>query len=141
MDQPQEQSIFDMQLDADAQSSLLSVSKWTNFIAVTGFIIGALVLILAAAYGSEIIQSFSALLSIGGGEEVAGTILVVLGIVVVLLAVWIYFLLRASGLIRRGLASRNSAMLADGFRAMRIYFVISFVISLLSLLSTLSEMF
>lgn len=141
MDQPQEQSIFDMQLDAEGQASILSVSKWTSFIAITGFIIGGLVLILAAIYGSEIIQSFSALLSIGGEEDMAGAILVVLAIVVVLLCVWLYFLLRASGLLRKGLASRDSAMLADGFRAMRIYFVISFVISLLSLLSTLSEMF
>jgi uncharacterized membrane protein YdbT with pleckstrin-like domain len=141
MDQPQEQSLFDMQLDAEAQSSLLSVSKWTNFIAITGFIIGGLVLALAAAYGTQILQSFSELLSIGGNEEVAGVILVVIVIAIVLVAVWLYFLMKASRLIKRGLSSRNSAIMADGFRAMRVYFVISFVISLLSLLSTLTELF
>lgn len=141
MDQPQEQSLFDMQLDAEAQSSLLSVSKWTNFIAITGFIIGGLVLALAAAYGTQILESFSELLSIGGNEEVAGVILVVIVIAIVLVAVWLYFLMKASRLIKRGLSNRNSAIMADGFRAMRVYFVISFVISLLSLLSTLTELF
>ncbi len=140
MDQHQESSLFDIHMDSQAQSSLLSISKWAKFVAVTGIIIGAIVLVLAISYGPQIIQAFSALLSLGTDQEEAGVLIATLVIAVLLVSFWLYFLLRTSNLLNQGLESRSSALLAAGFRSMRVYFVISFVMSLLSIISALSEL-
>jgi hypothetical protein len=140
MDHQQESSLFDIQMDTDAQTSLLSISKWAKFVAITGIIIGAIVLILALAYGPQIIQAFTSLFSIGMNQEEAGMLIAILVIAVLLVSFWLYFLLRTSSLLNRGLESRSSAQLAAGFRSMRVYFVISFIMSLLSILSALSDL-
>ena len=140
MDQQQESSLFDIHMDNQAQSSLLAISKWAKFVAVTGIIIGAIVLVLAISYGPQIIQAFSALLSLGTNQEEAGVLIATLVIAVLLVSFWLYFLLRTSNLLNQGLESRSSALLAAGFRSMRVYFVISFVMSLLSIISALSEL-
>ncbi|HRG81039.1 MAG TPA: hypothetical protein PLO99_00925 [Chitinophagaceae bacterium] len=141
MDQQQESSLFDIHMDNQAQSSLLAISKWAKFVAVTGIIIGAIVLVLAISYGPQIIQAFSALLSLGTNQEEAGVLIATLVIAVLLVSFWLYFLLRTSNLLNQGLESRSSALLAAGFRSMRVYFVISFVMSLLSIISALTELF
>ncbi len=140
MDHQQESSLFDIQMDTDAQTSLLSISKWAKFVAITGIIIGAIVLILASAYGPQIIQAFTSLFSIGMNQEEAGMLIAILVIAVLMVSFWLYFLLRTSSLLNRGLESRSSAQLAAGFRSMRVYFVISFIMSLLSILSALSDL-
>ncbi|MBL0271397.1 MAG: hypothetical protein IPP99_22615 [Chitinophagaceae bacterium] len=140
MDTQQEHSLFDMQMDDSSQQSLLSVSKWAKFIAVSGIIIGAIALIFALAYGPQIIQVFTTMLKIGVSQEEAGMLIGVLVVVVLLICGWLYFLLRSASLLNRGLESRSSALLAEGFRSMRVYFVISFIISLLSIISVITEM-
>lgn len=140
MEQNQNTSLFDMNMDSTAQGHLLSVSKWTKFIAITAFITIGIILLLVLANGSEILNSISALSSLGGGD-IDSFALVILLVVVVILVLWVYFLLSASTNLKKGLESRNTAIIAEGFKSMRIYFVISFVISILSLLSSLQTMF
>jgi hypothetical protein len=137
MEQNQDQSLFDMNMDGNTQSHLLSISKWTKFISVTGFIIGGLILLAVAAYGAEIVKRFSALFSFGDADFTLLIVLVVL--ICLLMGFWLYFLFRASTLLKRGLQSRDTAQLADGFKAMRSYFIFSFIISALSILSTLKS--
>ena len=136
MEQNQDQSLFDMNMDSSSQSHLLSISKWTKFISVTGLIVCGLVLLLVVSYGAEIVGQFSALLAFGEGD-LAGALIAIVVVAVLIFGFWIFFLFRASSLLKKGLATRNTADLADGFKAMRNYFVFSFVISILSLLSTL----
>lgn len=139
MEQQQESSLFDLNMDDTGQSSLLSISKWTNFIAVTGIIIGSVIIMLALSYGMQVIQVFSALLSLGGNQREAGMLIAKLLAGVLLAGAWLYFLLRTSGQLRRGLEAKSSAQLAEAFRSMRTYFVISFLLSLLSILSVFSD--
>jgi hypothetical protein len=136
MEQNEEKSLFEMNMDSTTQSHLLSISKWTKFISVTGFIIAGLVLLLLVAYGAEIIKQFSVLFSFGNGD-LAGAFIAIVLVVMLIFGFWLYFLFRASTLLKKGLQNRDTAQLADGFKAMRIYFVFSFVISTLSILSTL----
>jgi hypothetical protein len=136
MEQNQDKSLFEMNMDSTTQSHLLSISRWTKFISVTGFILGGIVLILFAVYGAEIVKQFSILFSFGKGD-LAGALIAVALVGLLLCGLWIYFLFRASVLLKKGLQNRDTAQLADGFKAMRIYFVFSFVISVLSILSTL----
>ncbi len=140
MEQTQDQSLFGMNMDSNTQSHLLAISKWTKFISITGFVVGGLFLLLFAAFGSVIIKQFSALFSFGNAD-LAGALIALVLVVCLLFGCWLYFLFRASSLLKSGLQNRDTAKLADGFKAMRIYFVFSFVISVLSMLSTLQSFF
>ncbi len=139
MEQNQDQSLFDMNMDASTQGHLLSISKWTKFISVTGFVVGGIVLILLAAYGTEIMKQFSKLLSFGDADF-AGMLIAIVLVAFLLMGCWLYFLFRASTLLRKGLQSRDTTQLSEGFKSMRIYFVFSFIISVLSILSTLQSL-
>ncbi len=135
-EQSQEKSLFDINMDGNTQANILSVSKWGKFISVTGFIVCGLILILFAAYGEVIIKQVAAIFSMGQAD-LAGALIAVVVIGLILVVCWIYFLFRSSGLLREGLQSHDSAKLAEGFKAMRIYFIFSFIISLLGILSNL----
>jgi hypothetical protein len=139
MDQERSPSLFEMEMDGTAQSNLLSISKWAKFISVTGFVIGALATLGLLIGGSALLRQMAALTSFGQ-TDIAGAFIVGALIVMVFLGAWIYFLFRSSTMIRRGLQSRSSSDLAEGFKAMRIYFVFSVVVSLLSILGTLFAM-
>ena len=138
MEHNQDQSLFDMNMDSSTQSHLLSISKWTKFISIVGFVICGLVLLLLAVYGAKITEQLSVLFSFGN-SELAGALIAVVLVVLLLFGFWIYFLFKVSNLLRNGLQSRDTVLLADGFKAMRIYFIFSFVISVLSLLSSLQS--
>lgn len=141
MDPENGASLFDMNLDALTQQRIRTVSTWTKFISVTCFILGGILLILAGIYGPEILQAITTLLSISSNREFAGALIAVLLIIMIIIAIWIYFLYRASTLLSRGLTSRNTNLISEGFKAMKIYFIFSFIISILSLISTLAQLF
>ena len=139
MDQEQSPSLFEMEMDGTSQNNLLSISKWAKFISVTGFVIGALMLLGLAIGGTRILEQLAALTSLGQ-SDIAEAFIIGVIVVMAFLGAWIYFLFRTSTLIRRGLQSRNNSDLAEGFKAMRIYFVFSMIVSLLSILGTLFSM-
>jgi hypothetical protein len=69
----------------------------------------------------------------------AGALIAIVLVVLLVMGCWLFFLFRASTLLKKGVQSRDTAQLAEGFKAMRIYFIFSFIISLLSMLSTLQS--
>jgi hypothetical protein len=139
MEQDQSSSLFEVDIDNTAQSHLLSISKWTKIISVTGFVIGGLLLLVFAVAGRQLIEQISSLTALGA-NSLAGALIAIIIIVFVFVGAWLYFLFRASSLIKRGLQNRNTDDLAQGFGAMRIYFVFSMIFSLLSILGTLMSM-
>jgi hypothetical protein len=125
-------------IDQVSQHHLLSISKWTKFIAMTGFFFGGIILLLLVTVGSIVLQQFRSMTSMGFNES--ASLLVAIVIVVMLVVfIWLYFLLRASMYIRKGLENRNNMELAEGFKALRIYFTISFIFSIFGILSTLQS--
>lgn len=140
MEPNQEQSLFDSNMDHVTQEHLQSVAKWTRFISITGFVMLGLVVILLLAAGSQLATTFSSLPGFGA-LDMAGAVIAILIIVLLIFGIWVFFLFKASNLLTNGLQNRDSAMLAEGFSAMKTYFIISFVLSILSLLSTLYSSF
>ena len=136
MEQESDQSIFDMNMDSNTQDHLQTISKWTRFISLTGFILGVIVLLIFAIIGASVADRFSALFSLED-TGAAGIAIVVLLLVLLLVGFWLYFLYRSSSLLKQGLQSHDAAILADGFKAMKTYFIFSFIISILTILSTL----
>lgn len=139
MEENQSSSLFEMQMDTQSQSHLQSISKWTRFISVTGFVVGGLMLLLIAAVGERMLDALTALTSLGQ-QNVAGAILAIVVIVFVLLAAWLFFLFKASSFLKKGLQSRNNNELAEGFKALKNYFTLSALMSVLSILGTLFGM-
>lgn len=139
MEQNNESSIFESGMDTTAQGHLLSVSNWSRFIAIVAFICIGLVGILLASYGQDILDAFSAYTPLG--NSAAAGFLAIAAVALLVCILWVYFLFRASMMIRKGLQTKNSNDLAQGFKALKIYFTFSAVLSVLSLLGTLQTMF
>jgi hypothetical protein len=140
MEENQPPSLFEMQMDATAQSHLLSISKWSRFISIFGFIVGLLILVALALGGQLILDAIVSFASLGQ-RDIAGILIGIVVVAFAFTAAWLYFLFRASSLLRRGLQSGNTHDLAEGFKAMKTFFIFSSIISLFSILSTLLGMF
>ncbi|MBE2229030.1 MAG: hypothetical protein IAE96_00125 [Chitinophagaceae bacterium] len=140
MESNQDQSLFDTGMDHLTESHLQTISKWTRFIAITGYVAMGLVLLMFLLIGGKLAEQIS-VLSTFSDMGFAGVMLVVVIIALAIAGLWLYFLLKGSSLIRSGLQNRDSVMLADGFRALKTYFIFSVVFSVLSLFTTLATIF
>ena len=137
MEENQPPSLFEMQADSTTQGHLGSISKWGKFISITGIASVALLLLVIAATGQQVIDYISAVMSLD--DKLAGILIALLVIIGGLFLAWLFFLLRACILIKQGLVSRDSERLADGFKALKIFFIISMVFSILFILGTVSS--
>ncbi len=140
MEPNQEQSLFDSNMDHVTQEHLQSVAKWTRFLSITGFVVLGLMLVFMLVAGSQLASALSELPGFGA-LDMAGAVVAIVLVALFIFGLWIYFLFKASNLLTSGMQNRDAAILADGFRAMKTYFIISFVLSVLSLLSTLFTTF
>ena len=138
MEQNQPTSLFEMQADSLTQSRLNSISKWGKFISISALIMVALCTLVFFVARDEIMAAVTKVIDLD--NSLAGALIAIVALFAALFIAWFFFLLRASTLIKQGLLSRNSDLLAEGFKAMRSYFVLSMVISILSILGTLSGM-
>lgn len=139
MEQQSDQSIFDMSMDSNTQDHLQTISKWTRFISITGFILVGLVLLTFAIIGASVADRLSVLFSLQD-TGAAGIAIVVILVMFLFVGFWLYFLYRSSSLLKQGLQSRDAAILADGFKAMKTYFIFSFIISILTIVSALQSL-
>lgn len=139
MDQDQSSSLFGMQADTVMQSRLTNFSKWAKFISITGIILVLLAALVFAAAGGAFFNKISEIM--GYRQSIGGALLAVGAFFVAVAVVWFYLLLRASTLIRQGIISRNQDQLAEGFKMLRFYFIISVVITVCSFLSTVLTRF
>lgn len=139
MEQERSSSLFEMNMDAGAQSSISSVSKWMRFIAISGFIMLGLLLLIFGMAGQELFKRLR-LLSELGSNSFAGMIIVIVLIGVAIGGTWMFLMFKASTQLKKGLDSKNTTELGDGFKALRTYFVFSIVMSVLSILYALSTL-
>ncbi|HLG38295.1 MAG TPA: hypothetical protein VI461_01465 [Chitinophagaceae bacterium] len=135
---PQGASLFEMDMDAEAQNHLKNISRWGKFIGITLLILVALSLFGLASSYEQIIDRVRNLMDFN--DKAAGILIGVLAFIGVLCIIWLIYLLRACSLIKQGLISQNSDRIAEGFKYMKTIFVISIIFSALSILSTLFSM-
>jgi hypothetical protein len=124
----QPSSLFEMEMDGNTQGDMLTISQWTRTISITAFIC-LVVFSIALIVSYQGLPGFSNPLLSGG--------IIVLALVVVFLTIWMFFLFKASRMIRDGIFNRDNAALAEGFRALRVFFVFSLIGSVLSAISTI----
>jgi hypothetical protein len=138
METNQPDSLFDMQADGLAQNRLNTISKWSKFIAIVALVMIICTALFLFVARDQIMAAIGPLLAFDSNATGA-----MLGIAVAAIAffvIWIVFLLRAAIFIKQGLLSRNSDRIADGFRSFRVFFILSTIYSVLSILGTLTTL-
>lgn len=139
MEPNQPSTLFDMQADGLAQNRMNTISKWSKFIAITGLIVVSCSVLVLIGARQKIAEEMSSVF--GFNENQANLFLTFVYIFLAFLVVWLVFLLRAAIIIRQGLLAGNSDRVAEGFKALRIYFLISTIFSIFSILTTLLKIF
>jgi len=134
---------MDLRVDADVRQQLQDAGKWTRFISIVMFVGCGLLLMLFIIGGARFLSVFSTLRSAYGflGEFGFAAIFIVVLIVIAVVALIYYFLFNFSQKIKTALVTENTADLNAGLRSLKIFFIITTVFAMLSLLNTISKLF
>jgi hypothetical protein len=135
MENDQPKSLFGMEVDSLGQSRLNSIGAWGRFIAVTALVMSGLAALLLFIARDRIMDVFSQLTSMESTG--AGIIIGVIAFFCIYFVLLFIFLLRGSILIRRGVLAKNSDTVAEGFKALKVFFILIMVILLLGILGNL----
>lgn len=131
-----------LQIDSDTSTHISGAGKWAKFIAIVAFCacgIGLMVALFGAAFFERAFGQF-----LPGAFRFAGAgtgIFILLILVIVGVMVYIYYLLynfgqKAPAAVEQG----DHNLLAKSLGSLKIYFIISTVLAMLSLLLTLMTM-
>ena len=136
-------SEMDLQLDGEVRQQLYDAGKWARFISIVMFVACGLMLFFGIVGGAAIL---SALNKLGSTREFFGELngtvfLVIVVFVIVAVAVVYYFLFNFARKIKNALISENTAELNAGLKSLKIFFIITTVFAILSLLNSIKEMF
>ncbi len=135
-------SALDLEVDNEVRQLLIETSKWTKFISLSMFIIGGFVLLFGILGGSLMMgvlgkmdNSFGSLAEFGGGILIAIIVIVVAFFVVVY-----YFLYKFSTKMKSALTAENVLDMNEAFGSLKLFFIITTVISILSLAYSIFNM-
>jgi hypothetical protein len=139
MEPNQEETLLQMHLDYDGGHILHETVRWSRFLSIVGFIGLGIFVLIVAVMGTALSALYSRYLP---GIDTMGGIGVAILIVVLLVCLAIGGLLvvmlyRFSTLTRRGIDHQDRVTFAAGMRCLKIYFLVSGILGLLSLLNSL----
>jgi len=134
---------IDINIDADVRRQLHETSKWTKFISIVMFVACGLMLLVGILGGAVF---FSAFRKIGGGYGFLGdlggaTLIIIIVVIVAVIGVIYYFLYNFSQKIKTALISDNTAELNAGLKSLKIFFIITTLFAIISLLNNISKLF
>ena len=134
------QSILELQVDQTASKNLSDAARWAKFFSIVGFIGIALMVICVLAFQSRIVEALSEI--IPGLSTTSGMALVITTfiIVAVIVGILMYFLFRASILIKRGIETRNQDAFNSGLASLKAYFTMYGILTILGLVSTITSL-
>jgi hypothetical protein len=141
MENPQEQSLLQMNLDYDGGHILHETVRWSRFLSIVGIIGIALIVLVFALAGTALVATISTLAPGIATLAGLGTALVVCVLLVffAVLGFSVYMLYRFSVLTRRGIDRQDQAAFTEGIKCLKIYFIISGIFAILGLLGNLSS--
>ena len=139
MEENPQETLLSLNVDYDAGNILKETARWTKFIAVVGIIGVAIVLLALALAGNYITTIYSKMFP--GIQIFAGAIIFFAFIVVAILGFMVFLLYRFSTLVKKGIETQDQSIFNNGLNALKIYFIISGVFAILSLLGNFSKLF
>ncbi len=130
-----------LHFDNDARRELFEASKWARLISIFVFIGCGLFLLVILLAGSRLMSFVETSLFATLGES--GLVLVIagIGILLALVAATYYFLFSFSRKIKNGLIMENTPDINAGFSSLRIFFIITSILSILALVATIYQAF
>ena len=135
----QNEDLFDLQVDHEAASSLLDTAKWTRFIAIVLFVIFGF-FVFALMIGFAAMQNELAKI-VGDANINAGLLIAILLPVIAFVFVLAYLLYRFGTLSKQAIYSRDQRLLDKSVKALKNFFLLCGVASLLGLLVSVIGLF
>lgn len=132
MEQHSNEPLFDLQLDHEAGNHFRESSKWAKFLSIVYFVglgIIAFVLIFAAAAVTDAFQRLAPEFTGAGGILIA---LMVVGLGIVFFTTILLF--RFATLTKEGIERQDQVIFNKGLQALKNYFMIYGVLTILGLL-------
>lgn len=132
--QPSNEPLFELQVDYDSGNRFKDAANWGRFIAIIIFICIGFFLLGLSFGASKIIELMS--VSRPGIQNVAGLFI---GTLFVLAAVYVYIVIqlyRFTILVKEGIERQDQTTFNNGLKALRNYFLVSGIVSLLMIVWT-----
>lgn len=126
---PENESLFELQVDYESGNRFREASKWGRFIAVVLFICIGLFLLVLTFASAALIQGLSA--TYPGVATLGGVFIAALFIIA---AVYVYItiqLFRFAALVKEGIERQDQATFNNALKSLRNYFIASGIVSLL----------
>ena len=133
---------MDLHIDSEVRQQFYEAAKWSKFISIVMFVACGLLLLVGILGGAAF---FSVFKNIAAGYRFFGDfggaafIIVVLVFVAVLGLVY-YFLFNFSQKLKTALLTDNTADLNAGLKSLKIFFIITTVFAIISLLNSISQL-
>jgi hypothetical protein len=127
-------SILELQVDETASKNLSDVARWAKFLSIVGFVSITLMAICVIAFQSRIVEALSEILPGLGTDSGLALIITTLVIVAIIFGILLYFLFRASILIKRGIETKNQEAFNKGLASLKAYFTMYGVLAILTLI-------
>jgi hypothetical protein len=138
MEQQEQQPLFKMEIDMISEDNIRTIAKWGRFVAVSGFVIMGLVLLLILIGGEKMLGELWQLME--GPADMKWLVITLVVLAVAVYGAWFFFMLQSSSLLNKALRTKSNTDLAAGFNAVRNFFILSIVISCTSIAGTLLNM-
>ncbi len=136
-------SSIDLQVDNEVRQELTESAKWAKFISIVMFVAAGLILLFGVLGGSLIMgvlgkmgNGLGAMVEYGGGILIA-----IVLVVVIFFTVVYYFLYRFSTKIKSAILTENVIDMKEAFSSLKLFFIISTVVSIFTLLISIYNMF
>lgn len=133
----------ELEIDSHAGRQLSEAAKWARFIAITVFAICGLLLLMVILAASIVENAFDAFggygaaLSASGNKGALISVIVIIGLIV---SGAYYLLFDFGNKTKVAVSTEDHPKLTGGLKSLRIFFVITTVLSILGLLRSLSNM-
>jgi hypothetical protein len=139
MEENSQESLIELNVDYDAGNILKETARWTKFISIIG-IIGVALLLLCLLFAGTMITTLTSRM-MPGFEGYAGILISVVIIVVAILGLMVSLLYRFSTNIKKGIETQDQEAFNKGLSSLKIYFIISGVFAVISLLANFGSLF
>jgi hypothetical protein len=137
-------SNVDIQIDEEVRNQFGEMAKWTKFISIVIFVLAAIIFIVGVLGGGTIMSIFDAY---GGGMLDtffglgAGILIAIIAFAVLIMSVIYYFLFRFAKKVKTALATEDVLQLNEALSALKIFFIIMTILSILGVLLSLIKLF
>ncbi len=135
---------MNLQIDPETRQHLNDSSKWSRFISITIFVFCGIILVISILAGSTIMRAFDTLTSKGDNVfsnfPTAALVAIVFFVILLLVAVY-YFLYNYAVKVKAALLNEDAAVFNKGLRSLKTFFIITTIMSIISLLNTIFTLF